>query len=281
MALAEKLYYLMLQSGVSQIVLSEQTKIERTTLTRILNGTTEQPKLETIISLANFFKVDISEFLDDNINLQPSVSIQIVLRELMRLNNIPNSFALSKQTNLPRSAISGILSGKTQKPKIKTLQVLSEFFKITILQLCGVDKIYGVQELNTAVISESHLVPILEIDEIKDWITNPKSLPNVTFINVNGENISNLAYAIKIKDNKYFPDIMLNNILIADKEVTPSNNDLVICELNNRTVSIFEQISVNSNIIKYREAGTKTLIEIPLLDVVVLGVIIQKIINRI
>jgi transcriptional regulator with XRE-family HTH domain len=281
MALAARIYYLMLQAGISQTILSEQTKIERTTLTRILNGTTEKPKLETLINLAKYFKVDISELLNDRDNFEPILSIQIVMRELMRINGIPNSFALAKLTHLPRSTISEILKGRTLHPKIKTLQVLSDFFEVTIPQLCGYEPISGLQEFNPQTSNNNYSVPLLEIDSIINWINSPKRSPFVNYINVSGENITNLAYAIKIKDNKYFPDVMIDNVLIVDGNIQPKSGDLVICTLNNRAVSILEQISINDDLIKYREAGTKTIIEVPLTDVNFMGVVIQRIIKRI
>nr|MBP9742718.1 helix-turn-helix domain-containing protein [Burkholderiales bacterium] len=48
MSLANKLKYLMAQLEVTANDIALNTNIERSTLTRILNGTTTRPQLETV-----------------------------------------------------------------------------------------------------------------------------------------------------------------------------------------------------------------------------------------
>src|SRR5579863_2199767 len=100
MTFASKLHYLMLLSGVSQIELANQTKIERSTLTKILNGSTLKPKIDTVFTLAKYFNVDITELLDamnmsdTNIKLKQNYPLSGVLKNLMDARNISNAHQL-------------------------------------------------------------------------------------------------------------------------------------------------------------------------------------------
>lgn len=284
MTLSQKLHYLMLSSGVSQIELSNQIKIERSTLTRILNNSTTQPKIDTIYTLAKYFNVDVVELLDSmqNINQVDSnikqSNIQMVLKKLMITFDISNASTLSRKTGLPTNALRDILNGKTVNPKIKTLQVLANFFNVSIPQLCGIDTLPEIDNLISTPLIQK-MVPLLNFDQIEQWLAGNISDSKLPYISVNVHYENKKQYAVEIQDNRFFPDFLTGNILLIDSMLSPIDNDLMIV-LYNKIILIYQQIKSTQDIAILRQAGTKTKITINYSSFIVLGTIIQQIINR-
>lgn len=284
MNLANKLHYLMLLSGVSQIELSKQTSIERSTLTKILNGFTTTPKVDTIYTLAKYFNVDVEEFLESIQNqtngIEEAITYKIkeILQELMALFKIPNSYTLHRKTGIPANALNDILSGKTANPKIRTLQILADFFNISIPQLCGIDPLPRMEEL--APISSFHVVlPLLNFNEVTRYRNNnliKERLPQVT---TSLPSLNDQQYAIKIKDDDLFPDFLMGSILVIDDNVMSKSNDFIIV-LENERIYIYQQKENTNGNLTFRRAGTKKFVIIPDLEAKVIGVVVQQIINR-
>src|SRR6185437_7190311 len=284
MTFANKLHYLMLLGGVSQIELANQTKIEKSTLTKILNGATLKPKIDTVFTLAKYFNVDITELLDamnmndSNIKFKQDFTLPEVLKNLMESRDISNAHQLGKKAGLPANIIIDILTGRTTNPKIKTLQILANFFSISIPQLCGIDVLppnYEAAAIATSQIS----VPKLNLQQIPLWLSGGKLIDNITYLNVNLPPIKEKQYAVAIQDNRYFPDLLVGTTLILGAEVLPRNNDLVVA-LVDKLISIYEQMDTRDNKVVLREAGSKNEIEVAQSNLKILGTVMQQIINR-
>ena len=59
--LGENLQRLMTEQGVSQSGLARATGVPQPTINRILNSATKEPRHNTLLAIANFFKVTIDE----------------------------------------------------------------------------------------------------------------------------------------------------------------------------------------------------------------------------
>lgn len=277
MTLAKKLHYLMLLGGVSQIELAFQTKIERSTLTKILNGSTLRPKIDTIVTLAKYFNVEITELINTMDNnesgeiLIKDSCLSNVLNKLMLREGIKNAHQLAKITNIPTNVIIDILTKKTSNPKIKTLQTLADFFNIPIPQLCGIRSASPIS-------IPSLKVPLLQFEQIQSWLAGEKFDNTLSYINTNSPSSNNPAYAIEIQDNRFFPDLFAGNFIILSTTTLPKNKDLLLIAVNN-SISIYEQISTHNNQTIFREAGNKEKISIDNTEFETLGVIVQQVIN--
>ena len=284
MSLANKINYFMLQIGVTQAELSKHTQIERSTITKILNGSTTQPRLETLTALAHYFKIDVSELLDPlqactAQTLLQNNGIAKIIKSLMKIRGISTIKDLGEKSGVPNSVISDILNEKTINPNLKTLQHLANFFNITVPQLTGIEQLPELQTLQP--VSQQINIPVLSFNQIKDWIAGTCDYPhNTSYVITNIENKDSKLYALSISGNSFFPDIFFNEMLIIDPNVNSRKGDIVICELNKRIISLYEEVDCIGDTLVLREAGTKTKISIPNNDTIKLGTVIQRIINR-
>ena len=70
MTIATRLNYFMGLQGVNGITLSRQTRIQPSTINKILNGKILDPRISTIQALADFFEVTTEEFLKETAQSQ-------------------------------------------------------------------------------------------------------------------------------------------------------------------------------------------------------------------
>ncbi|HMT02491.1 MAG TPA: helix-turn-helix transcriptional regulator [Burkholderiales bacterium] len=285
MVLSEKINYLMAQMGLSANELSINSNIERSTLTRILNGSTANPRLETIHTLAKYFGVEAHKLLDnsfendfkiaDNKTIKFKTTKEI-LANLMLKTGILSISLLHKYTGIPFSVLSEILSGKTEKPSIKTLQTLASFFNLTLAQIMGMDPIspFQIAEINHA----KKILPILQFNQIEQWFSGDlKSVKS--YINSSRQIIGQKSFSIHIDSIEFQPDFSKSHVIIIDNEEDFSNNDFLIAKLNDN-ISIFE-FKQKEGIVFLREAGKEEYKKICSYDKFTnFGVVIQQIINR-
>ena len=66
-AVAKRMKELLFQNKVSQYKLVQETGLNRTTIQSLIKGRTPDVKLSTVLLIANFFNMSLSEFLNDNI----------------------------------------------------------------------------------------------------------------------------------------------------------------------------------------------------------------------
>lgn len=279
MVLSDKLRYLMMNAVISQQQLAEETKIERSTLTKILNGSTLKPKTDTIYTLAKYFNVNIEELLNEEkplskISTKDEKTIQEILQMLMKKNQISTISLLHKYIGVPISVLSDILNGKTTNPNIKTLQAIATFFNITIPQLCGVDSITSTKKTQTC--ASMVTIPILLLSQINQW-KNGEEIENKNYIKSTGEFKDNV-YAVSLNNNLFKPDFLNGSLLIIDSEKLNEHN-FIICKVNN-VISIYEIIAITNLLITLREAGTYKSITTNNSEIEILGTVVQEILNK-
>jgi transcriptional regulator with XRE-family HTH domain len=138
--LSKNLKFLMLNAGISTKVLSKKTNINRSTIIKILNGTTNNPRIETIYTIANVFNVSPSELYRDKLfpiesNLDLPNSFKDKLYSLMMKDGIKTKKDLSKLSGVPYSVIEDIFLEKTNIPNTETLYKFANFFNISATDL--------------------------------------------------------------------------------------------------------------------------------------------------
>lgn len=280
MSLADKIHYLMLQTGISQIELAKKTSIERSTITKILNGSTLTPKLETIFTLAKFFQVDVEDLLTDRDNKQKypaNIPLKTILTELMDAYKIPNAYTLHQKTGIPANALGDILSGKTINPKIKTLQVLSEFFNISIPQLCGLDPLPSKDTLLPVNNAKSFRLPLLSLEQIELFLEG--NFHSTNYISTTLSQTNEKQYAIEVAESIYFPAILPGNIIVLDITVAPEKNDYVLGKTI-EGIEIYKFIEKQDSSIRLHRISADELLEFTDSQISLLGTVIQQIINR-
>jgi len=279
--LAYKLKYLMLEAGVSPRELSLATNIDKSTLIKILSGVTTNPRVETIHTLAKYFKVGISELIDESYTtefaIKPSSSdLQNILKSLMQVNGVASLSLLHKYTGISLSILSDILTGKTKHPHMKTLQQLASFFNVTVTQLSGMEAIP--KNKTASITTEKISIPVFDINHVEKWISG-KLTEASAYSSTSRKIIGSKSYAIIITDNKLMPDFMNNQVLIIDNEGSITKNSFLVCKIENKT-SIYECIDLVEDLITLRAAGQFECINTAPDQVNLLGVVVQQISNK-
>lgn len=228
MNLSHKIEVLMAEMRISASELAINANIERSTLTRILNGSTVNPRIETLQNLAEYFKVDISEFttFKENEHGSTKTIISKIMLELMTNKNINSIQTLACETGLAFSIVSDIINGKTAKPSIKTLTKLSSYLNVSVAYLLGID-----EQITEPIVQK---LPLIPSSEIENYLNGNSSVTN-KFISVEGSKLHKNAFAIII-DEKLSAnfDIQYNNTLILDTITKANDNDYVIMKIKNK-----------------------------------------------
>lgn len=281
MIAVNKLKYLMLLSGISSKELALATQVERSTLIKILNGSTARPRIDTIHSLAKYFNVDVAELIDTQhsglkIPMSQSKELKSILANLMTVNGINSATLLTKYTGISASMICDILNGKTQHPHVSTLQRLAEFFNVTVPQLNGIDAIPVDKIAEITPLKKS--LPLLSLEQVGGWVNGNGQDIN-KYINITRSVIGDKAYALNITNNKFMPDFTSNHTLIIDNNEKIAENNFVVCEFNNQ-ISIFECSMLTDENATMREAGQFEYFTVELSKINIFGVVVQQVLNR-
>lgn len=161
-----------------------------------------------------------------------------ILQELIRKKGLSIS-DLARRTNLPQPTIYRVAQGEHQRPHKKTLQILSEFFNVTIDQLIGLEPLEGFE-----ICKSISKIPILDCKQILKW-------PSIKFTNVEyviyEKTICASAFALKMPDKSMEPLITKDTLLIIDPDKKPQYRNLIIVKLCNFEEVIVRQLIKDAN----------------------------------
>jgi transcriptional regulator with XRE-family HTH domain len=87
------------------------------------------------------------------------MSITGMLKRLMDEQGI-SIFEISKRSKISFQTIQNILEGKTKSPQAKTIRRLADYFRVTIRQIKGLDKLNEVETPDRIELLESRLVQL-------------------------------------------------------------------------------------------------------------------------
>ncbi len=155
---------------------------------------------------------------------------------VLNSNNLANNFRflmqkagvdateLSKSTGIALTTINGLRRG-AGNPTLSTLQTISDFFKISIGQLTESNLSNNNVKFNLVE------VPLLEIQEIQEFLSNYDKYKSTIAIEVEKNNKS---FAIKISNNSMAPIFEKGTIFLVCSELQPQDGDIVLVQFNNQ-----------------------------------------------
>lgn len=143
-----------------------------------------------------------------------------------------NSNQLANALGLPFMTISRILSGKTEDPRLSTLKIISDYFKIPIDLLISKEleltnnsainsKVYRVPKFNWENISQVTTLEKLDLSNWSEW---------QTFTLKVDAKLSKTAFALESKPSMY-PKFPKDTVFIIAPDIYPSDGDLVLIKL--------------------------------------------------
>ncbi len=151
---------------------------------------------------------------------------------------------LARALNLPYNTINRLLNGITTDPKLSTLQLIAEYFDVSISSLTG-----DSNNDPSVVSNTTRTLPIVDWDKIHS--SNPlsslnlKNWPHWRLIPLESmQNLSQKAYGLKSK-RSLSPRFPETAIFIIDPTETPRDNDMVLVKLRAQNEVTMRELSID------------------------------------
>lgn len=172
-------------------------------------------------------------------NLLDDIRLSQVLQELVLAKNLTIS-ELSRRISVPQPTLQRITTGKHTRPHKKTLMAISEYFGISLEQLCGLEPIPWLKQRTSLKINK---IPLLDITEV----TNERSnIASSEFV-VTDLNISKSSFALRMPDESMEPLIQKGSMLIIDPEKAPQYKSFILVTLKNFSAILVRQLIKDAN----------------------------------
>lgn len=167
--------------------------------------------------------------------------LSLNLYRLMSISNI-NPSQLHKNTNIPKSTLSRMLTNKEVNPTISTLIPIANFFSVTINQLLGIDPLPNESSIGAYAEKRNNWteVPIIDWELATTWSTKNIETKKSSAISTDIE-ISAGSFALKINDED-LEGFLQGSILIIDPKINPVSRDYIIVHKKGQKSASFKQL---------------------------------------
>jgi transcriptional regulator with XRE-family HTH domain len=165
---------------------------------------------------------------------------------------------LAERTQIPASTIKYILSGNTYNPRIETLSLIADYFKVSIDELYrgapGETLLRPSFASNSAVpTDEAKRVPILEWKSIKDWFSPQQealqSNKEIEWVTVDGTyNEFSFALTIDSEGKIIFPK---SSIILVEPQKDYREDNYVVVSIN-KNIPTIRKIFEDSGTLYFR-----------------------------
>lgn len=173
------------------------------------------------------------------------MSLKETLKKLMlRHGNISVS-DLAKATGLPQPTLHQLYSGITENPRKKTLEILADYFSVSVNQMTGVEPMP--QGLSRQIKRQLniHTTPILRWDDLYDWPEKINFDEKEEIILDNNE--SSTTFAIKMIGSSMEPLFPSGSLLIFDAGKVAQDRDCVIIYLKEQHQFSVKRLLLDGN----------------------------------
>lgn len=165
------------------------------------------------------------------------------LKKLMLRHGNINVSDLAKATGLPQPTLHQLYVGTTARPRQKTMDVLAQFFGITIDQLQGVDSLPDNVPHAIKQQLDLHTTPILSWDELHQWPHDLSHRRREELILEN--NTSDKTFALNMHDSSMAPLFPDGCLLIFDATKQPSDRDGILVYIHDADKFAFKILLVD------------------------------------
>lgn len=208
---------------------------------------------------------DGDENTDTHLDMTHECALAKNLRHLLKLHHL-NSNQLANALNLPMMTIRRIASGETADPRISTVKLIADYFKISIDTLISNASEIHTHRLHPSVpifvpildwetAGKMHSLQELDLSKWKEW--QPVSFnDNVP--------LGNHAFALESRPFMY-PRFPQGTLFIIDPDAPPTDGDLVLMKINHNHELTLKELSIDppdwnlhsitnsSNVLRYVE----------------------------
>jgi len=176
-------------------------------------------------------------------NIKNNILANNLTTLLLKHNLSINKFATL--LNLPMMTIRRLLSGETTDPRISTLKIIAEYFKIPVDTLINA---HDTQDIIVNIQQHTYSLPILTWEQLSHWHEdqiNFKQQHTTKYCTVHYPTALNQhAFAIESQPSMYikYPK---GTLLILDQTTTPADGDLVLIKLRDQNAFTLRELSID------------------------------------
>ncbi len=146
---------------------------------------------------------------------------------------------LARQVDIPQQTIQRIIKGKITRPHPKTLNILAEYFGISVIHLKGEDPFEDQNKSLKKVSSEE--IGVYTWDKLDELCSNDFTFPTEENIFI-GSGYSQKTFGVIMSDSSMTPFFPKDSILIIDPERTANDRSYVIAYLHDIKKYLFRQL---------------------------------------
>lgn len=171
------------------------------------------------------------------------LEIKNILSVLIKQAGISEA-QLARNINIPRATINRLVSGKTPDPRASTINVIANYFNISVDQLLGKEPL--TINNNELIVNKSNSIPIIEWVNTKNWketINNLKPDNHFEWITIDHAT-ENADFAVKIDGEAMWPLFQKHTVLIISTQKEEQNRDFVLAYLKEEECIVFRQLII-------------------------------------
>lgn len=173
------------------------------------------------------------------------MSLNETLKKLMMRHGNMNVSDLSKATGLPQPTLHQLYSGATANPRNKTIEILADFFSITVSQLTGKASLPDNLSKQIKKQLNLHTTSILHWDDLAAWPDDIDFDSKEEIILEN--NSSPLTFAIEMRGSSMEPLFPAGCLLIFDADKKAKDRDCALVYRKECNEFSFKRILVDGN----------------------------------
>jgi transcriptional regulator with XRE-family HTH domain len=139
---------------------------------------------------------------------------------------------ICRDTSIPMTTLYNIASGKSPDPKLSTLSALANRFGLTLDQLTGKMPLPERYANQSGIVINPYqtLLPLVPFNSVLTWEGKKDNIPDdveVDWVIVDIP-VSEMAFCMKIENDKSFPVLPQGTLLIVDPKVPPDDKSYVV-----------------------------------------------------
>ena len=153
---------------------------------------------------------------------------------------------LARATGIPKPTAHKIVAGSCSRPHMKSLIPIAEYFGITVDQLKGLEPIEWLNNSEHLKELGVNQVPLLDWQDIKEKLTDDIMQLHTKCKKIYTESlVSNLTFALELKDSSMEPIFPINSLVILDPQRSYRDRHYVLVKLQQHNEPLFRQLIVD------------------------------------
>lgn len=164
-----------------------------------------------------------------------------ILKKLLFERNMKAS-DLAREVNLPSPTIHRLVTGKSSRPYMSSLEPIADYFSVSIDQLLGVDDMHI--ESNSSALPLMRTLPLIPWEDLNNVeLSNESTFKQIPYVG----NVSVGAFATTLIDTSMEPIFNRGNVLIFEPALLPRDRSYVLVELAGKHGFIFRQLLMDAD----------------------------------